>query len=229
MKKMLIVDDDIHIRNLVKVYAELEGFQCSEAGDAEQALFLLSEADYDILILDIMMPGKDGFQALREIREHSHLPVIMLTARNEEYDTLMGFQLGADDYVSKPFSPRELMARVNAVLKRAGNEIGSILKFGEFCIQTDTRLVIAGEKTINLPMKEFDLLVKLARNEHIVLTRDQLMESVWGYEYYGTTRTVDTHIKSLREHLGEYRRLIQTVWGVGYKFEYKEKGNESLL
>ncbi len=229
MKKMLIVDDDIHIRNLVKVYAELEGFQCSEAGDAEQALFLLSEADYDILILDIMMPGKDGFQALREIREHSHLPVIMLTARNEEYDTLMGFQLGADDYVSKPFSPRELMARVNAVLKRAGNEIGSILKFGEFCIQTDTRLVIAGEKTINLPMKEFDLLVKLARNEHIVLTRDQLMESVWGYEYYGTTRTVDTHIKSLREHLGEYRRLIQTVWGVGYKFEYKEKGNEFLL
>lgn len=229
MKKMLIVDDDIHIRNLVKVYAELEGFQCSEAGDAEQALFLLSEADYNILILDIMMPGKDGFQALREIREHSHLPVIMLTARNEEYDTLMGFQLGADDYVSKPFSPRELMARVNAVLKRAGNEIGSILKFGEFCIQTDTRLVIAGEKTINLPMKEFDLLVKLARNEHIVLTRDQLMESVWGYEYYGTTRTVDTHIKSLREHLGEYRRLIQTVWGVGYKFEYKEKGNESLL
>ncbi len=229
MKKMLIVDDDIHIRNLVKVYAELEGFQCSEAGDAEQALFLLSEADYDILILDIMMPGKDGFQALREIREHSHLPVIMLTARNEEYDTLMGFQLGADDYVSKPFSPRELMARVNAVLKRAGNEIGSILKFGEFCIQTDTRLVIAGEKTINLPMKEFDLLVKLARNEHIVLTRDQLMESVWGYEYYGTTRTVDTHIKSLREHLGEYRRLIQTVWGVGYKFEYKEKGSESLL
>ena len=172
MKKMLIVDDDIHIRNLVKVYAELEGFQCSEAGDAEQALFLLSEADYDILILDIMMPGKDGFQALREIREHSHLPVIMLTARNEEYDTLMGFQLGADDYVSKPFSPRELMARVNAVLKRAGNEIGSILKFGEFCIQTDTRLVIAGEKTINLPMKEFDLLVKLARNEHIVLTRE---------------------------------------------------------
>ncbi len=229
MKKMLIVDDDIHIRNLVKVYAELEGFQCSEAGDAEQALFLLSEADYDILILDIMMPGKDGLQALREIREHSHLPVIMLTARNEEYDTLMGFQLGADDYVSKPFSPRELMARVNAVLKRAGNEIGSILKFGEFCIQTDTRLVIAGEKTINLPMKEFDLLVKLARNEHIVLTRDQLMESVWGYEYYGTTRTVDTHIKSLREHLGEYRRLIQTVWGVGYKFEYKEKGSESLL
>lgn len=223
MKKMLIVDDDIHIRNLVKVYAELEGFECSEAGDAEQALHLLSESDYDILILDIMMPGKSGFEALEEIRKHSRLPVIMLTARNEEYDTLMGFQLGADDYVSKPFSPRELMARVNAVLKRVGNEAGSVLKFGEFSIQTDTRLVIAGEKTINLPMKEFDLLVKLARNEHIVLTRDQLMESVWGYEYYGNTRTVDTHVKSLREHLGEYRKLIQTVWGVGYKFEYKER------
>ena len=229
MKKMLIVDDDIHIRNLVKVYAELEGFQCREAGDAEQARMLLSETDYDILILDIMMPGKDGFEALKEIREHSHLPVIMLTARNEEYDTLKGFQLGADDYVSKPFSPRELMARVNAVLKRVGNESGSVLKFGEFSIQTDTRLVMAGDKTINLPMKEFDLLVKLARNEHIVLTREQLMESVWGYEYYGTTRTVDTHIKSLREHLGEYRRFIQTVWGVGYKFEYKEERETSVF
>ena len=174
------------------------------------------------MILDVMMPGADGFEALSRIREHSQVPVIMLTARSEEYDKLFGFNLGADDYVSKPFSPKELMARVNAVLKRMGNAAGTILRFGDFCIQTAERLVKAGDKTISLPPKEFDLLVKLARNEHIVLKREQLLESVWGYEYYGDIRTVDTHIKSQREHLGQYRRLIQTVWGVGYKFEYKE-------
>lgn len=222
MKKMLIVDDDAHIRNLVKVYAELDGFECSEAGDADQALKFVSESDYDILILDIMMPGRDGYATLAEIRKYSQVPVIMLTARSEEYDKLMGFSLGADDYVSKPFSPKELMARVGAVLKRSRNERNLIIKAGELSIRTDTRLVMAGGKTINLPPKEFDLLVKLAQNEHIVLTREQLMDSVWGYEYYGDSRTVDTHVKSLREHLGEYRKLIQTVWGVGYKFEHKE-------
>ena len=219
MKKMLIVDDDAHIRNLVKVYAELDGFECSEAGDADQALKFVSESDYDILILDIMMPGRDGYATLAEIRKYSQVPVIMLTARSEEYDKLMGFSLGADDYVSKPFSPKELMARVGAVLKRSRNERNLIIKAGELSIRTDTRLVVAGGKTINLPPKEFDLLVKLAQNEHIVLTREQLMDSVWGYEYYGDSRTVDTHVKSLREHLGEYRKLIQTVWGVGYKVE----------
>lgn len=222
MKKMLIVDDDAHIRNLVKVYAELDGFECSEAEDADQALESVSGSDYEILILDIMMPGRDGYETLAEIRKYSQVPVIMLTARSEEYDKLMGFSLGADDYVSKPFSPKELMARVGAVLKRSGNEGNPIIKVGELSIRTDTRLVMAGGKTINLPPKEFDLLVKLAQNEHIVLTREQLMDSVWGYEYYGDSRTVDTHVKSLREHLGEYRKLIQTVWGVGYKFEYKE-------
>lgn len=222
MKKMLIVDDDAHIRNLVKVYAELDGFECSEAGDADQALKFVSESDYDILILDIMMPGRDGYATLAEIRKYSQVPVIMLTARSEEYDKLMGFSLGADDYVSKPFSPKELMARVGAVLKRSRNERNLIIKAGELSIRTDTRLVMVGGKTINLPPKEFDLLVKLAQNEHIVLTREQLMDSVWGYEYYGDSRTVDTHVKSLREHLGEYRKLIQTVWGVGYKFEHKE-------
>ena len=222
MKKMLIVDDDAHIRNLVKVYAELDGFECSEAGDADQALKFVSESDYDILILDIMMPGRDGYATLAEIRKYSQVPVIMLTARSEEYDKLMGFSLGADDYVSKPCSPKELMARVGAVLKRSRNERNLIIKAGELSIRTDTRLVVAGGKTINLPPKEFDLLVKLAQNEHIVLTREQLMDSVWGYEYYGDSRTVDTHVKSLREHLGEYRKLIQTVWGVGYKFEHKE-------
>ncbi len=222
MKKMLIVDDDAHIRNLVKVYAELDGFACSEAEDANQALKFVSNTDFDIVILDIMMPGKDGYEALAEIREYSQVPVIMLTARSEEYDKLMGFHLGADDYVSKPFSPKELMARVGAVMKRSRNEGNPIIKIGDLSIRIDKRLVLAGGKTISLPPKEFDLLVKMAQNEHIVLTREQLMASVWGYEYYGDSRTVDTHVKSLREHLGEYRKMIQTVWGVGYKFEYKE-------
>ena len=222
MKKMLIVDDDAHLRKLVRTYAELEDFQCTEAEDAQEAVKNTQQTEFDIVILDVMMPGADGFEALSRIREHSQVPVIMLTARSEEYDKLFGFNLGADDYVSKPFSPKELMARVNAVLKRMGNAAGTILRFGDFCIQTAERLVKAGDKSISLPPKEFDLLVKLARNEHIVLKREQLLESVWGYEYYGDTRTVDTHIKSLREHLGEYPRLIQTVSGVGYKFEYKE-------
>ena len=222
MRKMLIVDDDTHLRKLVRTYAELENFQCMEAKDAEQALALVAETEFDILILDIMMPGKDGFELLAEIREYSQVPVIMLTARSEEYDKLLGFHLGADDYVSKPFSPKELMARVNAVLKRAGNKFDSVLEFGELCIRIGERLVTAGENVISLPPKEFDLLVKLAQNEHIVMTRSQLLDSVWGYGYFGDARTVDTHIKSLREHMGEYRNLIQTVWGVGYKFEYSE-------
>ena len=198
MKKMLIVDDDAHLRKLVRTYAELEDFQCTEAEDAQEAVKNTQQTEFDIVILDVMMPGTDGFEALSRIREHSQVPVIMLTARSEEYDKLLGFNLGADDYVSKPFSPKELMARVNAVLKRMGNAAGTILRFGDFCIQTAERLVKAGDKTISLPPKEFDLLVKLARNEHIVLKREQLLESVWGYEYYGYTRTVDTHIKSLR-------------------------------
>ncbi len=222
MKRMLIVDDDLHLRKLVLTYAQLDDFECWEAENAEQALKLIMEMNFDIVILDIMMPGKDGFETLDEIRKESQVPVIMLTARSEEYDKLMGFHLGADDYVSKPFSPKELMARVQAVLKRAGIEKSNVLHFGQLCIRTDERRVTIKDETVNLPSKEFDLLVKLARNEHVVMTREQLLETVWGYEYYGDTRTVDTHIKSLRSHLGDYRKLIQTVWGVGYKFEYQE-------
>lgn len=222
MKNMLIVDDDLYLRKLVYTYAEMDGFHCSECENSEQALELIQKKSYDIIILDVMMPGKDGFETLAELREITETPVIMLTARGEEYDKLLGFRLGADDYVSKPFSPKELMARVSAVLKRMGRQADADLSFGDFHIEVSARLVKAGEAIINLPPKEFDLLVKLARNEHIVLTREQLLESVWGYVYRGDTRTVDTHIKSLREHLGAYRILIQTVWGVGYKFEYKK-------
>jgi two-component system response regulator ResD len=224
MQKMLIIDDDIHLRKLVLTYAELNGFQCREAENAERALSLIYEIDFDILLLDIMMPGMDGFETLAELRKHSQVPVILLTSRTEEYDKLLGFNLGADDYVSKPFSPKELMARVSAVLRRSGGKASDTLQFGKLSIQPAARTVLLEDHAINLPPKEFDLLVKLAQNEHIVLTRSQLLEKVWGYAYAGDVRTVDTHIKSLRERLGHYRKTILTVWGVGYKFEYKQEG-----
>lgn len=222
MARMLIIDDDIYLRKLVLTYADLAGFQCSEAENAQQALAMLLEEDFDILLMDIMMPGMDGFEALAEIRKFSQVPVIMLTARGEEYDKLLAFNLGADDYVSKPFSPKELMARVGAVLKRMGGKQSDTLAFGELCIEAAARTVTLSGELLSLPPKEFELLLKLAQNEHIVLTRNRLLEKVWGYDYCGDVRTVDTHIKSLREHLGTYRKVIQTAWGVGYKFEYKE-------
>lgn len=224
MPKMLIVDDDVHLRKLVLTYAELDGFQCREAENARQAIDLLREGSFDILILDVMMPGVDGFEALADIRQFSQVPVIMLTARGEEYDRLLGFNLGADDYVAKPFSPKELMARVKAVLRRVKGGQGDRLQFGALVIQPDARVATLEGQTLSLPPKEFDLLVKLAQNEHIALSREQLLNKVWGFDYFGDARTVDTHIKSLREHLGGYRRIIETVWGVGYKFEYREEG-----
>lgn len=224
MPRMLIADDDIHLRKLILTYAQLENFQCEEAENSAQALKLLGQLKFDIIILDVMMPGDDGFQTLARIREFTQVPVIMLTARIEEYDRLLGFNLGADDYVPKPFSPRELMARVNAVLRRAGKKQSeNILHYGSMTIQVDTRMVLLNENYVRLPPKEFDLLVKLAQNEHIVFSREQLLNTVWGFDYYGDTRTVDTHIKSLREHLGAFRNHIVTVWGVGYKFEQPKK------
>lgn len=227
MPRLLITDDDLHLRKLVRTYADLEGYQCEEAGDGPAALAALQKNDFDLVVLDVMMPGPDGFETLAEIRKTSSVPVIMLTARNEEYDKLLGFNLGIDDYVSKPFSPKELMARIGAVLRRSSlkqerRPIESLV-FGELCIIPDSRTVTLSQKRLNLPPKEFDLLLKLAQNERIVLSREKLLETVWGYNYYGDVRTVDTHVKSLREHLGEYRKLIQTVWGVGYKLEYMDK------
>ena len=235
MPRLLITDDDLHLRKLVRTYADLEGYQCEEADSGPAALAALQKNRFDLVLLDVMMPGPDGFETLAEIRKLSQVPVIMLTARNEEYDKLLGFNLGVDDYVPKPFSPKELMARIGAVLRRsrsaggAGNGSGSgkrlmeSLTFGALCIIPDSRTVTLDGKRLNLPPKEFDLLLKLAQNERIVFSREKLLETVWDYNYYGDVRTVDTHIKSLREHLGEYRKLIQTVWGVGYKFEYMDE------
>ena len=224
MPRMLIVDDDIYLRKLVLTYAQLENFQCSEAENSSQALELLRHSRFDIIILDVMMAGQDVFETLAKIRESVQTPVIMLTARSEEYDKLLGFNLGADDYVPKPFSPKELIARVNAVLRRTGNKPQEhFLRFGGMTIDGKTRMVILDKVPVKLPPKEFDLLFKMAQNEHIVFSREQLLDKIWGFDYFGDTRTVDTHIKSLREHLGSYRRFIETVWGVGYKFEYHEE------
>ena len=222
--RLLIVDDDLHLRKLVRTYAQLEQFQCEEAVNGQEALKLLAAHPFDMVVLDVMMPGLSGFETLSQIRKTSQVPVIMLTARSEEYDKLLGFKLGVDDYVSKPFSPKELMARIGAVLKRSNSpNPNRTLDFGELSISPESRTVILRGQNMALPPKEFDLLLKLAQNERIVLSREQLLETIWGYSYCGDSRTVDTHVKSLRDHLGDYRNVIQTVWGVGYKFEYGKK------
>lgn len=221
MPTLLIADDDARLRRLIRTYAELENYTCEDAGDGRSALRIFQAAPCDLVILDVMMPGMDGFETLEKLRAIRDVPVIMLTARTEEYDKLMGFRLGVDDYVSKPFSPRELMARVAAVLRRnSKGRSETSMTFGGLTIMPEFRIVTLDGNKLPLPPKEFELLLKLAQNERIVLSRDQLLESIWGYSYFGDGRTIDTHIKSLREHLGRYRGIIQTVWGVGYKFEY---------
>lgn len=222
MDKILVIDDDLHLRKLVYTYADVAGHACDEVSCGEEALAKLEDETYSLIVLDIMMPGMDGFEVLAKIRETSQVPVIMLTARNEEYDKLLGFNLGVDDYLSKPFSPKELMARIGAVLKRTNANLNRVFRFNGLSVDIEAREVIVNNDKVSLSPKEFDLLVKLIQNEHKVMSREKLLESVWGYDYWGDTRTVDTHVKDLREHLGEYRRYIQTVWGVGYKFEHIE-------
>lgn len=224
MNKILIVDDDLHLRKLVKTYADLENFICEEAENGSDALKKATgTGSFDLIVLDVMMPGMDGFETLAELRKVSQTPVILLTARSEEYDKLFGFNLGADDYVPKPFSPKELMARIHAILKRMGKQSkNSGFVYGDLRISEDSRTVQMKDATLVLTPKEFDLLLFFARNNHIVLSRERLLKGVWGYDYFGDARTVDTHVKSLRDRLGEYRAVIQTIWGVGYKFEYNE-------
>lgn len=224
MQKMLIADDDIHLRKLVMTYAQQANYQCLEAADGPQALALLRESGADIVLLDVMMPGLTGFETLAEIRKFTQLPVIMLTARSEEYDKLLGFSLGADDYVVKQFSPKELIARVGAVLKRTNDpKRNRQLVLGGLTIEPDSRVTSIEGNAIHLTPKEFDLLLLLAENACVAFTREQLLASVWGVDYYGGTRIVDTHIRTLRDHLGPYRKLIETVWGVGYKLEYRSE------
>ena len=223
MIKILIADDEPRIRALIRQHLEHEGYACEEAADGSAALPLLTAGGIDLAILDVMMPFVDGMTVLREMRTRKiNTPVIMLTARGEEYDRVAGLESGADDYVVKPFSTRELIARIKAVLTRTlpkSQADGTSYVFGDLVIDTASHSVRIGGEEAPLTPKEFDLLVFLASNKGIALSRETILQKVWNYDYYGEDRTVDTHIKMLRGHLGKYRDYIVTVWGVGYKFD----------
>lgn len=220
--KILVVDDEMNIRRVVREYAEFEGYEVDEAGDGMEAVAKAKDQDYDLIIMDIMMPRLDGFSACKEIRKTKNIPIIMLSARGEEYDKLFGFEIGIDDYVVKPFSPKELMARVKAVTSRKSAVQPSTperIVFEGLEIDMAGREVYVNGKKANMTPKEYDLLFYLVKNRNIALTRDKLLEEVWGYDFFGDDRTVDTHIKMLRNSLGEYRKFIVTLRGMGYKFE----------
>ncbi|MEE1038827.1 MAG: response regulator transcription factor [Eubacterium sp.] len=233
MNRLLIVDDEIKIRTVIREYAEFHDYEVDEAEDGQAAVDMVKEKDYDIIVMDIMMPRLDGYSACKEIRKFKHTPIILLSARSEEYDKLFGFQLGIDDYVVKPFSPKELMARINAVVTRhkmiaAAAAAGAITApaaeetsydFGGLHIDTSARTVTVDGEKIEMTPKEYDLLCYLIKNKNQALSREQLLEDIWGYDFYGDDRTIDTHIKNLRNHLGPYREYIVTLRGVGYKFE----------
>ncbi len=221
MYKILIVDDEQKIREVLKEYAEYEGHSVTEAVDGMQAVELAKSEDFDIIIMDVMMPRLDGFSACKEIRKFKQVPVLMLSARGEEYDKLFGFEIGIDDYVVKPFSPKEVLARINAIIKR-NKPVEATAKtdvFEGLEINYTARTVTINGQKANLTPKEYDLLFYLVRNKGIALSRDKLLEDVWGYDFFGDDRTIDTHIKMLRNSLGEYRKFIVTLRGMGYKFE----------
>ncbi len=227
---ILVVDDEVRIRSIIKKYAEFEGHTVVEAGDGLEAVYLCRNNTYDIVIMDIMMPELDGFSACREIRKVSQVPIIMLSARGEEYDRINGFEVGIDDYVVKPFSPKELMLRVEAVMKRvkrvgdmgvkAPNEVVSI-DGGSLKADITARIVYIDGERIDMSPKEYDLFFYLIANRNIALTREKLLTEVWGYDFYGDARTLDTHIKLLRKSLGRYADCVVTLRGVGYRFEEK--------
>lgn len=223
MSRLLIVDDEAKIRAVIREYAEFNNHEVDEAADGMEAIGLCKLNEYDLVILDVMMPKLDGFSTCKELKKIKDIPVIMLSARGEEYDKLFGFELGVDDYVVKPFSPKELMARVNAVLMRksAGTKPveQDVLKFKGLEINIPARTVTVDGKKVELTPKEYDLLFYLAKNCNLALSRDKLLSDIWGYDFYGDDRTIDTHIKNLRNNLGPYRDFIVTLRGVGYKFE----------
>ena len=220
MTRILIVDDEENIREVVREYAELNEYDTDEASDGFEAIEKVKNNTYDCIILDVMMPRLDGFSACREIRKIAEVPIIILSARTEEYDKLFGFELGVDDYVSKPFSPKELMARIRVILERGKKHSGQkVLKFEGLEIDVQGRSVkVDGEKA-SLTPKEIDLLLYLVQNPNVALSREKLLGEVWNFNYFGDYRTVDTHIKMLRRNLGRYRDHIVTVRGMGYKFE----------
>ncbi len=219
---LLIVDDEVCIREVIREYGSLEGYNVMEASNGLEALDIVKNKDVDVIIMDIMMPRLDGYSAIKEIREEKNIPIIVLSARGEEYDKLLGFDLGIDDYVTKPFSPKELMARIKAVYNRNNNK-RDIFKYKDLSVDYLGHVVKIGDKELKMTPKEYELLEFFIVNQNIALSREQLLRNVWGYDYYGDDRTIDTHIKMLRNSLGKYRNLIVTVRRVGYKFEIKGK------
>lgn len=230
MAKILLVDDEERIRTMVKKYADLEGHEITEAEDGLMAINLSKKNDFDIIIMDVMMPELDGFSAVREIRKFSQIPIIMLSARVEEYDRIHGFELGVDDYVVKPFSPRELMCRIAAVLARANAKEtvspdapkNDVFEAGNLKVDFTARIVYVGGERITLSPKEYELLFYMVKNIGIALSREKLLSEVWGYDFYGDDRTLDTHIKLLRKSLGECSDYIVTLRGMGYRFEVNQ-------
>lgn len=223
MYRLLIVDDEAGIRGVIRKYAVFEGYEVEEAADGMEVIQICKEKTFDLIIMDIMMPELDGFSACREIRRFCNTPVIMLSARGEEYDKIHGFELGIDDYVVKPFSPKELMMRVAAVIKRSkareSQPQKEILTFEGLKVDFTGRLVYVDGQKVDMSPKEYDLFFYLVKNRGIALTREKLISDVWGYDFFGDDRTLDTHIKLLRKSLGEYSKFIVTLRGVGYRFE----------
>lgn len=224
MSRLLVVDDEFRIRQIIRKYAEFEGHTVEEAVDGMQAIEICRKQEFDLIIMDVMMPELDGFSACREIRKFRSTPIIMLSARGEEYDKIHGFELGSDDYVVKPFSPKELMMRVSAVIKRSNGESDSAVKKDVFTyeglsVDFSARIVTIDGKRIEMTPKEYELFFYMVKNKGLALTREKLISEVWGYDFFGDERTLDTHIKLLRKSLGEYSRCIVTLRGVGYRFE----------
>lgn len=225
MFRILVVDDEEKIREVIREYGEFEGHEVLEAKDGMEAVNICKEENFDVIVMDIMMPKLDGFSAYKEIKKIKDIPVLMLSARGEEYDKLFGFEIGIDDYVVKPFSPKEVMARLNVIVsrnKKTQKDINSneIYKFDGLEIDILGRNVFVDEVKVDMTPKEYDLLFYLVKNKNVALTRDKLLNEVWGYDFFGDDRTVDTHIKMLRNSMGQYRDFIVTLRGLGYKFEY---------
>ena len=219
--KILVVDDESRMRKLVKDFLTREGYTVVEAGDGVEAMDIFyEEKDVALVILDVMMPKMDGWQVCREIRESSKIPIIMLTARSEERDELQGFELGVDEYISKPFSPKILVARVNAILRRTlGTDGGDVISAGGITIDKAAHIVKIDGAPVDLSFKEFELLAYFVENQGIALSREKILNNVWNYDYFGDARTIDTHVKKLRSKLGDKGGYIKTIWGMGYKFE----------
>lgn len=218
MSKLLIVDDEEKIVEVLKEYAVFNGYEVDTASNGKEAIEKALKTNYDCMLIDIMMPEMNGYDAVKEIKKDKNLPTIMVSARSEEYDKLLGFDLGIDDYIVKPFSPKEVMARVKAIIKRYSLNT-EIVTEAELTVDLGARIVTLCGERINLTNKEYDLLVFLVKNKNIALTRDKILKEVWGYDYFGDGRTVDTHIKMLRSHLNDFGGRIKTIHGVGYKLE----------